>query len=160
MSIKNKGLTLIEVIIYIALFGILMTGVLTTAWQLLDGSSKLNTKTTIQNEGSFVLRKLDWALTGLDVTKTLPNGTGTCSQTLTVHKTDSVFEPTGIIIQLNSVTNALEIKEGSASAKPITTTNVTVSCFKFRTLSGTLGGISATTTINGVDFAITKYIRK
>ena len=158
-SQKNLGFTLIEVMIYIALFSILMGGVFITVFRLLDGSNKLNNKITIQEEGNFVLRKLDWMFTGLD-SANLPvvSGTG-CSQSLSIQKINFPGNP--ILLRFN--TNSLELKEGAGAYLPLTTSNVVVSCLKVRLIPvvGTSPfGITATTTINGVDFSITKYFRK
>lgn len=156
----TKGFTLIEVIIYIALFSLLMGSAFTTAYQLIEGTNTLNTKTTVQEEGNFVMRKLNWALTGLDsAVSSIVGGSLPCSQTLRVEKINFIQNP--IIISRNSTNDSLEIQEGF-TVLPITTANVAVTCLKFSIIpsvdSGP-SGISATTTINGIDFAITKYQR-
>jgi prepilin-type N-terminal cleavage/methylation domain-containing protein len=160
----KKGFTLIEVIIYIALFSILMGGAFITAYQLIDSSRKLSVKNTTQDEGNFVMRKLSWTLTSVNpAVATIPSS-GT-SPNLKVTKYDS----NQIDVQQNGT--KIEMKEslGPNIFLPITTDNVTIKAsslsFQYLPPSGTGPfGITANFIItnNGVDFpfTITKYIRK
>ncbi len=164
----NKGFTLIEVIIYIALFSILMGGAYIVAFQLIDNSGKLNTRNTVQGEGNFVMRKLDWALTSVDPSFTTTPSSGTTSN-LRVKK----YDGTKVEVCLDS--NKIKIHEGTFGSctdpdyLPITTDNIIVKAsslsFQYILASGSGPfGITANFTItsNGVDFpfTITKYIRK
>ncbi len=160
MNSKIKsGFTLIEVIIYIALFSILLGGAFVTAFQLMNGSNKTYSDTAVQEEGDFVSRKINWALTGLDPTNPPSVGGLGCSQTLTTKKVNHPMNP--IVVRLN--VNTLEVSENGGSYLPLTTSNVKVSCFKARIIPATgtgPTGVTATTTINSIDFAVTKYFRK
>lgn len=61
---RQNGFTLIETIIYIALFGVLMASTLVTVYELL-GSGEINkTALVIQTEETFINSKLRWAITG------------------------------------------------------------------------------------------------
>ncbi len=158
---KNAGFSLVEVIIYMALFSILMGGVFVSVFQLLEGSGKLNSKIVVQEEGNFVSRKLDWVLSSLDSSNppTITNVPGSPCQTLTVRKVNFTSNP--IVIRNNATT--LEISEGGGAYTPITTPNVTVSCFEARiipSIGSSPKGITATTTISGIKFSVTKYFRK
>lgn len=159
---NNKGFTLIEVVIYIALFSLLIGSAFVTAYQIIDGTNKISVKTTTQEEGNFLMRKINWALTGLDPTPAnAPVVTGpSCNQTLTINKLNHTANP--IVIRLNTPESSVEIKQGTGAYNPITTENVKVTCLKFSKIppvgSGP-SGVSATTTINGIDFTITKYQR-
>lgn len=146
----QKGFTLIEVIIYIALFSFLIGGAFITAYQLIDSSGKLSAKTTTQAEGNFVMRKFNWALTGI-------SSFINTSDTLHLNK----YDGNQIDIQKNGT--KIEMKESSGSFLPITTDNVQVTSLEFQFIpaSGSgPAGITATAKINGLDFTITKYIRK
>ena len=158
---KNQGFTLIETIIYIALFSLLLGSAFVTAYNLIDGTEKLSAKTNIGEEATFVMRKLNWAFTGLDRTNP-PTVSGlTCGRTLILTKVNFPGNP--IIIRLNVVANSLEMNEAGGPFYPLTTPNVKVTCFKANLISASGSGpigVSATTTINGIDFAVTKYIRK
>lgn len=143
----NKGFTLIEVIIYIALFSLLMGTAFVTAYRLIDGSGDLGTKNTVQEEGNFVMRKFDWAMTGVSSFTNTPN-------TLHVNKYD------GNQIDIKLVGTKIKITESSGPNDFITTDNVSVSSLLFTPTGGMPAGITATTIINGVTFTTTKYIRK
>ncbi|MDE2399790.1 MAG: prepilin-type N-terminal cleavage/methylation domain-containing protein [Patescibacteria group bacterium] len=160
---SKKGFTLIEVIIYIALFSLLMGTALVAAYQLIDGSGKLSTKNTTQEEGNFVMRKIDWALTGVQSITTPSSGT---TNNLVVNK----YDGNTITIDLTGTNpKKIEIKESTNGNAflPIITDNVSISNLQFTYLAPTGSapiGITATFTItkDGVDFpfTITKYIRK
>ncbi|KKR70308.1 MAG: hypothetical protein UU13_C0008G0004 [Candidatus Nomurabacteria bacterium GW2011_GWB1_40_7] len=153
---RNKGFTLIEVIIYTALFSLLIGTAFVSAFQLIDGSGKLSAKTVTEAEGNFVLRKINWALTGVKTITTPSIGT---AHNLVVTKYDN----NQIDIQL--VGTKIEIREsdnGNAFI-PITTDNVEVSSLDFEYIpaSGSgPAGIAATAIMNGTTFTITKYLRK
>ena len=55
MKSNTQGFTLIEVVIYIALFSLLLGGAFVTAYQLIDNSRELNVKNRVQEEGNFLL---------------------------------------------------------------------------------------------------------
>lgn len=162
MSIKNnaKGFTLLETIIYIALFSVIMTGVFATIYQIFSGSDNLINKSTTTEEGNFVLKKLSWILSNIDLNNPpAVNGSG-CTQTLTVIKNG--FSSNPIVIWLNTVggINFIEMSQGSGPSLPITTANASTSCLMFSIISGNPLGITATATIDGTDFSITRYVRQ
>ena len=158
---SKKGFTLIEVLIYIVLFSILMGGGFVVAHQLIDNSRKLSTKDTTQEEGNFVMQKFDWALTGVDPTTTPTiSGSGCSTQTLSVTKTDTTISPVVIRSNIISGVNYIEVQKRGGAFYPITTANVLLTCLKFSSIAGPPAGITATATINGIDFKTTKYIRK
>lgn len=145
----SKGFTLVEVIIYIALFSLLMGTAFVTAYGLIDGISDLHTKNMVQEEGSFVMRKLNWALTGADTFSI-------SGSELTIHK----YDGTTVMIKLGSGGDAEKIlMDSTGSFLPITTENVKVTNLQFQQVGSNPIGISATTTVNSVDFVITKYKR-
>ncbi len=156
----TKGFTLIEVIVYVALFSILIGSAFAVTYQLFDSSNKLNSKNTTQEEANFVLRKLDWALSGIDPS-TIPIIAGTaCNQSLSVTKSDASLSPIAIRFNTVSGVNYIEISEHGGAYYPLTTSNVSISCLKFSSISGSPSGITAIATIDGLDFTTTKYIRK
>lgn len=58
----RSGFTLLEAIIYSALFGILLTGVLLTSYPLLEGSARGREKAYIEMETIFIMAKIRYAL--------------------------------------------------------------------------------------------------
>ncbi|MEK7642423.1 MAG: prepilin-type N-terminal cleavage/methylation domain-containing protein [Patescibacteria group bacterium] len=153
-SKNNTGFTLIEVIIYIALFTVLMGSAFVTAYQLLQGSDVLNQKTINQEEVNFVLHKINRALNSI---ATINNPASGYSNSLTITK----YDGTVVDIKLNA--NKIELRDGISGAYlPITTDNVKVTTLQFQYLPpvGTSpAGITASTTINGFVASTTKYIR-
>lgn len=156
----KKGFTLIETVIYIALFTILMVSIFVTSYQLLQGSEVLNTKTVTQEEINFVMRKINWALTGTSSLAVIitPNAVTPYSNSLSLKQSD------GTRIDIQRSDTKITMTRNSGTPDPITTDNVQVSSLSFHYLSPIGGnapfGIEATTTINGLVATTTKYIRK
>lgn len=159
-QIHAAGFTLIETIIYIALFGFIMTGVIVGAYDLISSTQGSAGKTTVQEEGTFVGRKFEWALSDMSGAS-IVGGNG-CAQTLSITKTGYPRNP--IEFQRNTLSNTIEIREGSSGGyTPITTNNVVASCLTFTPIAASgsgPAGITITLTINGLDFVNTKYVRK
>lgn len=159
MTKKRTGFTLIETVIYIALFSILMTSGFSATYQIIENADLLNKTTRVVEEGNFVLRKISWALSGMD-SGVLPTISGSgCSQSLSVSKTNI---PNPIRLRVNTVAgiNYVELQDDGLTYYPLTTINASTSCLKFSSIPGNPYGIIATTTINGKDFVIKKYARQ
>ena len=58
----QKGFTLIETIIYIFIFSIIMTGSVISIYAIIGGESRNRTEAMVEEEGSFLIGKIDWAL--------------------------------------------------------------------------------------------------
>ena len=56
-----KGFTLIETIIYIALFSLIMSGTMLTTYQLISEAGHISSQNIVVQEGDFVVRKIHWA---------------------------------------------------------------------------------------------------
>jgi len=93
---KNRGFTLIETIIYIALFAILMSGAVVAAYNLFEGSDRNESAILIQEEGTFLNRKINWALAGASAAQSSNGGT-----TLTVTRPDLAYD---VVITGNGAT--------------------------------------------------------
>lgn len=160
-KVDTRGFTLIEAIIYIALFSIIMTAGFVTAFQLMQGSGTISSKVVVQEEANFALRKINWALSGITTINT-PTALAPYSATLSITKTSHPSNP--VEIRLNVASSSIEMREGGAGGYvPITTQNVKVTSLGFQYVVGVGGapdGIIATTTINGIVSTTTKYIRK
>jgi len=146
-------------VVYIALLGILMTGALLGAWQILQGSAQVSSRTTPQDEESFVLGKLNWALQGV---KTIdpPNAGAPYGSVLSLTK----YDATTVDVCLKSQTIWMRENKtgglcGDGSYLPITTPNVVVNALNFHYIAGPPVGFEAAVTINGFVGSTTKYVR-
>ncbi len=159
---KNKnGFTLIETLIYIALFSILMSGAVVTSYALIESTGKIDTKSTVEEEGSFVLKKIDWAMSDTSSISTIITpASGSYGSSLSLNRGDG----NKVEIKINSANKTIEIREGGiGSFIPITTNNVNVSALNFYhipAIGNSREGIEASTTINGTVFYTKKYFRK
>lgn len=70
---SRRGFTLIEVIIYIALFSLLMTGGIMAGYQIIETSDRAQARSVAIEETLFVLRKIEWALRGATAVTVAPN---------------------------------------------------------------------------------------
>ncbi|MEK7664228.1 MAG: prepilin-type N-terminal cleavage/methylation domain-containing protein [Patescibacteria group bacterium] len=70
---KNKqGFTLIESIIYLALFTIVLGGGMAATYQVIEATNAASNHIILQAEANFLFRKIDWAFTGAE-SIALPN---------------------------------------------------------------------------------------
>ena len=158
---QQTGFTLIEMVIYVALFSLMMTGVLLATYQLLEGGGMTEASVTTQEEGNFVLRKLSWVLTGTSsVAQITTPATGTYAGALALTRAD------GTKVNMCLKNQTIWIREnqsggscGDSSYASTTTSNVHVTSLQFLYQSSP-AGVVASTTINGVVFTATKYIRQ
>ena len=146
-----RAFTLIETIIYIALFGVFMSGVLLSVYGMMQSGDQFTNRNSATNEGTFVTAKLDWVLRSLGSVTTPSSGYGT---SLSVTRSD------GTQVDVRLTSGVIEMRINGGSYVPLTTTNVTVTSLGFNTLSGTQTGVEASTTINGISFMTRRYIRK
>ncbi len=72
---KNSGFTLLETIIYLALFSVLMSGAVMAVYQLLSSIDKDERTLKVLTESNFINQKLDWALSGKSVIEIIDTNT-------------------------------------------------------------------------------------
>jgi type II secretory pathway component PulJ len=61
---KEKGFTLLETMIYLALFALIIGGGLLAVFQILQGSGSNENQILVLEEANFLMHKIDSALTG------------------------------------------------------------------------------------------------
>jgi prepilin-type N-terminal cleavage/methylation domain-containing protein len=91
----TSGFTLIEVIIYLALFSILMAGLFSGAFAILESSRRTDTRALLAEEGSFVIAKTQWELSGAELI-TEP-GVGGSGATLSLNRAEG-YDGSGSLI--------------------------------------------------------------
>ena len=165
----QRGFTLIEVVIYIGLFAFIMTGALISVYSVFSTASHNQAKVLVQEEGSFILGKIEWTSSSISSANVSPDGL-----TLSVIKVDPTF---GNPIVINISGGTASITRGSNPSQTLSNSNVSISCpvggCFTHTLSGGTGinpeSVSAkftalSRTSEGVpfsqDFSTIKYLRK
>lgn len=120
----SRGFTLIEALVYLALFSILMGGAVIAAYNLFEAAARGTTRTMLQEETDFLIAKATWAASGAK-SITSPSA-GTTGGALTVVKWDSSYG-NPIVITTNGG-NMVMTKSGGAQVV-LNNTNVSVTHF-------------------------------
>lgn len=127
----NSGFTLIETVVYLALFGFIMSGAVLSAYQLFEASGRSNTRAMLGEEGDFISAKIDWALSGVQTVSapvTPPvGGECTVSNTLSVVKWDASVGT--VVVELSG--SDLTLSKAGGPANVLNNTNVTVTNVSF-----------------------------
>lgn len=147
----SRGFTLIESVIYIALFGLLIVGSVQAAYQILKGSSITSANTVVQDEGNFVLQKINWALYSAQ-----------SANTPTVNEL-FITRYDGLTVDVKLQGTQIVMNENGGAFYLLTTSNVSVSDFTPTMIppaGAAPAGVAITGTINGRTFTFTKYLRK
>ncbi len=143
----KRGFTLIETIIYIALLAFIMGGALSATYSIIENAGRLDANAVTQEEGNFVLRKINWALSSASGFDT------SVPHQLTVTRYDGVT----VVIKLSGT--EVDMKETGRVFVPLTTSNVIVKEMVFVALGTPPAGIKATLMLNNTTFYTTKYVR-
>ena len=115
----QKGFTLIETLIYIALFGIILTGVITASYPLITGAERLSQRVTAESEAAFVLHKIGGSLAS--VSSVLVSGGNTLTVT-PLSGSQYSFSLNGTVMEQGSVPlTASRVKFSNFSVTPPTT---------------------------------------
>ncbi len=151
---RNQGFTLLEVIIYIGLFGILMSGVIIAARQLLSGGDRNQLAIAVQEEGTFLSRKINWALT--DATSIAAPSNDTLIIIRPELDTDSP-----LTIQADG--NSLTIARGTGAPIALNSSQFPVSNVTF-TVQAAVGDAPAAVTtqfqVQNIPFIFKQYLRR
>lgn len=157
---NQQGFTLIETLIYIALFTVIMGGVGVMAYVVIESAGRGQTRIDLQEEGDFLLGKLNWALSGASSATVTPT-------TLTVSKYNFSANP----LVFNASGTKLTLKEGvTGTATDLNSDIVSVDIIftEIPALNGRPEGVTASATLtsltpNGTrvsqSFQTTKYLR-
>ncbi len=146
-----RGITLFETLLYIALFSLLMGGAMEAAYHLSRSAGGTDAALVPEEEGDFVVRKMDAVFANMSAVS-VPNTHEVVVTNYDGDRTD---------IQLAG--GAILMQENNAPLMALTTENVRASDLVFTYLpshGSAPAGIAGTTTINGIDFAITRYVHK
>ena len=158
---KPNGFTLIEVIIYLALFGILMAGVMAAVYAIVEGGGRSQSKILIQEEGNFLLGKFNWALSGasnISVAILPPS--------LSITKYDYTLNP--LVFDVGG--SELRLRQGGGEANNLNSDDVALTSLNFQdipklngkpeglNISFTLASLTYAGAVESQNFEMTKYL--
>jgi len=144
---QQTGYTLIELLLYVAMLGILLSAVTYFFGTAADARIKNQTVNEVNEQGTFLLQSITQTVRNASSITAPTIGTSGSSLTLTV--------PTGslspTVFSLSGTT--MQIKEGTASAVPLTNSRVQVTSFTVTNLSrsGTKGIIRISFTLSHIN---------
>lgn len=148
----SRGFTLLETIIYLGLFGVLMSGALVAVYQLIDGGVHNMKAVAIQEEGLFVNRKISWALSGATAVAT-PD-----AKTLVITRPDLGAQSP---LTITESVGEMRIARGGAAPLPLTTAEMKVTDTVFSVLPAAAGippAVRVSYEIEGVPFVFKTYL--
>ncbi len=108
---KISGFTLLETIVYCALFGVLMTSALVTVYSLMDSNDRAKQSISLIAEAAFINQKLVWVFTGA------ANVTAIDAQTVHIARPDL---GTDNPLVLEAFSNNWYLTRGSAQPQALT----------------------------------------
>jgi len=120
----NKGFTLIELIVYLALFSIIMGGAVISVYSMAESSGSNETKIFLLEEGLFLQAKIVWTLSSVDTIHVpILNSTCIIHCSLSIKKQD----PDGRLVALTHRGNNLVISYDGGEEKILNNRNIVVS---------------------------------
>jgi type II secretory pathway pseudopilin PulG len=137
-----RGSTLLETTIYLALFSLLLAGVLPTAFQLMRNAERDERTAAAREEAAFVDAKLYWAIAGAT------SVTATTTTELRITRDD-----TGPLTFTTNGTS-LTMARGMAAATSLTAPSFTVAATDF-SIDTTARTVTARFSLNGIPFTFT-----
>ena len=115
---SGEGFTLLELLLYIGLFGVMLSISLVILYQMLRNQDQNRSMLEVEEEANFIVRKIEWALTGAtDIIVPLQNQT---SSVLSLTKYNFSQNP----LVFSTSGNALYLTRGGSSSISLTSTNV------------------------------------
>lgn len=151
----SEGFTLIEALLYIAMMSIMIGGSVVGAYNLLEGSRRLNTHIATEEEAHFLLRKIAWTITNTSAVNT--PAPGESGPTLSVERIDDEAPLT-----VSLVSSTVYLAEGNGDPLPLNNESVAVSQLTFEhipAVGGRPAAVKATITVNNRPFTLLRSIR-
>ena len=125
MNTHQRGFTLIEVVIYIALFSILIGGVVVSAYTILESNGRSQTERGLVQEGNFLLDKINWIMLDCQtINYPLPN---TSSTNISIDTWASTTNP--YIIE--TIGNNITIQKGTSTPQVLNNPDYSIENTKF-----------------------------
>jgi prepilin-type N-terminal cleavage/methylation domain-containing protein len=157
--VMKKGFTLIETLLYIAIFGIILVAGISAAYNLIESTTRFNNKILVESEANFVLRKLSLSLENVTAVNS-PNAQTLCLTRQTPTGTEN------LIFTINGSVVTLDRPGASCTASApieITTGRVTVGSFvvdhEDDPFDSKAGAVQVDFEIDGRAFSIRRFLR-
>jgi hypothetical protein len=164
----KNGFTLIETLIYLALYMIIVFGAVSGVYTIFESNARNQTSAMVEEEGAFMIGKIDWALA--DAQSVSIPAAGTTNSQLTVMR----YDGKSVIIALSGTNVTIQDQEGTNALEQLNNTNITISNLVFSHTTASQNGISpesikasfavSAKTAQGQaftrDFSTLKYLRK
>jgi type II secretory pathway pseudopilin PulG len=161
---SKKGFTIIETLVYLGLYAIIMGGAITAVYTIFSSSAHNQTQAMIQEEGSYLLGKIDWVLSNAHTVEE-PVSTGSVL---------SIIRFDGSSASISQNGKDMQIIEGSYPLQVLNNTNITIRDLVFIHTNSSADGINPesvqasftvyATTSDGLSFSrsfvTVKYLRK
>ena len=158
----QAGFTLIETLVYLALYATIVLGMLSAVYSMIESSAHNETTAMVEEEGDFLISKINTVLSGA-ISIQSPINSGDML---------SVIESDGSNDIITSDASGIRLQEGDSAFQTLNNTNVTVSNLIFiHTNTGDTGidlenvsasfSLDATTSDGHVlraNFSILKYL--
>lgn len=157
MTPSMKGFTLVETLVYLGLFSIAIGGLIVSAFYLIDAGADNQKLVSVQEEGTFLNRKLAWAIasaTDADVV----GGT-----TLTLSRPDLGAEsPLSLTYDAGVGKGSLMLSRGGGIPLPLNGSEFTVTDVVFSVVHeiGRPTYVGATYKVEGESFRLDIYLRE
>jgi prepilin-type N-terminal cleavage/methylation domain-containing protein len=129
MTRKNtkhtRGFTLIEMLMYIGLFGIVMTGAIVGMYGFLESAGRNETRAVMEEEGNFLLGKIRWAVSQANaIEEPFADASGTA---LLLGTSDSADDP----IRFEGTGSDISMSRAGAGADILNSSNVSIADLSF-----------------------------
>jgi len=153
---NRPGFTLIETMIYITITGIMITFLVTAAYQLIGSSDDISLGVVRNEEVNFFLRKVGWSMAGAQsINEPIAGEIGT---TLSITKLNFPNNP----IVFTATSTDLFIQKGSATSTQLNSSNVKLESLQFQHIApvgSSPAGLKTSFTIDDTPFEATYYLR-
>ena len=112
----QSGFTLIETIIYIALFSLIMSGAVVGMYTLFESTAHNNSEAQLEEEGNYLSQKIDWYLSQVKTIQSPPTSGGVLS----------IIQNDGSTVTIDTRSGNLRIQINSDDPVVLNNSNVSV----------------------------------
>jgi len=133
-SSKSGAFTLVETLIYAALVSIIIGMTIVITFQVVSGNVKLSEKIFLEEEASFLLRKLEWAIGGASAINSPVSGASSNSS-LSIDKFEVPAAENPIVFTVSD--GDMTIKRGIADAVILNSSLLNISNATFTHIAAT-----------------------